>query len=151
MINQQDLEKIKTWIVENVVRNVARDGSRAAEKAEQELLDTQSSDSQYSSFYSVQNNERATVRLRNSRGHIHGTQVIEIPSSTRTNKRTGRVYNVKAHDRRYEDQRLFRLPNGRIVVLDELPTVTAEKLLREGFYEALADRAQFFHGTTQKG
>ncbi len=150
MINEQDLEKIKTWIIDNIVSNVARDGSRMAEKAEQELLDTQNSDSQYSSFYSVNNNERAIVRLRNSRGQIHGTQVIEIPASTRINKKTGRIYSVRAHDRRYEDKRLFRFPNGRVSVMNEIPVTTAVKLLKEGFYEALAYRAEFFQGTTQQ-
>lgn len=150
MINEKDLEKIKTWIIENIIKNVAHDGSRLAEKAEQELLETQSSNSQYSSFYSVYNNEIAIVKLRNSRGVITGTQVIAIPSSTRTNKKTGRRYNVRAHDRRYEDKRLFRLPNGRVMVEEELPIPIAERLLREGFFEALADRAQFFQGSTQR-
>ena len=150
MINEKDLDKIKTWIVENIVKNVAHDGSRLAEKAEQELLEAQSSNSQYSSFYSVYNNERAIVKLRNSRGAITGTQIVAIPSSMRTNKKTGRRYNVRAHDRHYEDKRLFRLPNGRIVVQDELPRPVAERLLREGFFEALADRAQFFQGSTQR-
>lgn len=150
MINDKDLEKIKTWIVENIVKNVAHDGSRLADKAEQELLETQSSNSQYSSFYSVHNNERATVRLRNNRGTINGVQIVAIPSSERTNKKTGRRYKVRAHDRHYENKRLFRLPNGRIVVEEEIPRPIAERLLREGFFEALAERAQFFHGSTQK-
>ncbi len=149
MLNQVDIDKIKEWTINAIISNVASDSVRIAEKAERELLAPQTSSSSFSHFYSVQNLERARIRLRMNRGSIMGVQTMAIPSSTRTSK-TGKTYKVKAHNREYKNKHLFRLSGGQIVVEEYVPSSLARKLLTDGFYEALVDRAQFFQGSSQK-
>ena len=149
MFSQKDVEKIKTWLIENIVKEVARETSKRAKKREQELLLPQKSGSRYSNFYYISGN-RANIRIKAHRGVIRGNEVLDIKSTMRRHPKSGKRHSVKAHERTYRGKKLFRKSDGKVLVLDHVPDSMAVNIIKESFYEALANRAEFFEGTKQR-
>lgn len=150
MFSQKDIDKIKSWLIDNVVKEIAKETAKLSKKREQELLEAQKAGSQYTSSYYVSGLDRANIRIKANRGVIRGTQTIEIRSTMRRHPKTGKLHPVKAHDRKYIDKKMFRKSDGTIVVLDHVPDSTTIGIITDSFYEALTERAEFFQGTNQR-
>lgn len=150
ILNQTDIDTIKAWIVEKVVKDVARETAKQSRLRQKELMEgSQTVSTTYSSTYYITGMEHANIRIKANRGLIKGKQVIAIKSSSRRSIK-GNPYTIKAHDRTYVDKRLFRKPNGKLLVLDHIPDAIVVKIIKDSFYDALAERAEFFQGTSQR-
>ena len=150
ILNQRDIDHIKAWIIEKVIKDVAKETVKQSKLRQKELMKgEQTASNTYSSTYYITGMERANIRIKANRGLIKGKQVIAIKSSLRRSFK-GKPYTIKAHDRTYVDKRLFRKPNGKLLVLDHIPDATMVKLITDSFQDALAERAEFFQGTSQQ-
>ena len=149
MFNQQDVDKIKAWLIDTVIKEVIQNTILQAKEKEKELVPDQRVSNSYSSFHTISGLERARVNFRARRGNVKGEQKISIRSSNRRSTK-GKLYTVKAHERSYIDQRMWRLPDGKIIVLDHMPTSITVKLVKDSFYSALADRAEYFQGKSER-
>jgi hypothetical protein len=144
MITQQDIDKLKQWIVDNIIFEVEDETKSLSEEKAKDLVESQSVRNSYQSYHTLSGLERGHITIRMNRGTISGDQKISVPSHTRTSKK-GKVYSVGGYDRTYVDKRLFRLPNGQITVLDYIPTSIAQEILTDAFFEALSSRAEYFY------
>lgn len=148
MFNQQDINKIKAWLIDTVIKEVIQNTITEVKGKEKELVPDQRVNNSYTSFHTISGLERARVNFRARRGNIRGEQKVSIRSSSRRSTK-GKIHTVKAHERVYVDQRMWRLPDGKLIVLDYMPTSITVKLVTDSFYSALASRAEYFQGKSE--
>lgn len=100
-------------------------------------LGTQKSDTSVGYQYSVSDAE-GQITISVESGKIQGTQVVDVSEHTRwLGSRVG-VGQVRAHQREYENKRVFELPGGEFITSDTIPESVLEKAISEALEELTA-------------
>ena len=91
-------------------------------------LGTQSADTSVGYQYSVSGDE-GRIQIDIESGNIRGTQIVEVSEHVRKNS------PVRAHQREYENKRVFELPNGEYITSETIPSGIIEQIVLEAVQE----------------
>jgi len=94
-------------------------------------LGTQSADTSVGYQYSVSQGN-GTIQINIKSGNIMGTQTVDVSEHARG------VSQVSAHQRTYEDKRVFELPNGKYITSETIPDAVLESAVLESVDEFMS-------------
>lgn len=125
MIDQKALGKtiaaLTPQLAEVIVENIKN-------KVDNVDLGTQSVDSSVGYQYNI-SDEQGQIQITVESGSIQGTQTVDVSEHQRAGA------EVRAHERKYEDKRVFKLPNGEYITSETIPSVVLEQLVLEAVSE----------------
>ena len=126
-----DINKLADMFTPQVARTLVENIKNKVDNID---LGTQTSDTSVGYQYSVSGEEgRITISVES--GKIQGTQVVDISEHNRwLGSRVG-VGQVRAHQREYENKRVFELPGGEFITSDSIPESVLEKAISEALEE----------------
>ncbi|ASE99944.1 hypothetical protein [uncultured virus] len=91
-------------------------------------LGTQTADTSVGYQYSV-SGDSGQITISIESGKIQGTQVVDVSEHSRG------LSKVRAHQREYEDKRVFELPDGGFITSEIIPESVLEKAVSDSVEE----------------
>jgi hypothetical protein len=131
MIAKNAMGQIVTQVTPQLARIIVENVKNKVDNID---LGEQSADSSVGYQYSV-SDEEARIEITVESGNIQGTQIIDVPEHKRwLGSRVG-TGDVRAHERKYEDKRVFKLPDGEYITSETIPSGIIEQIVLEAVQE----------------
>jgi hypothetical protein len=131
MISKDSMGQIITQVTPQLARVIVENVKNKVDNID---LGAQSVDSSVGYQYSA-TDEEARIEITVESGNIQGTQIIDVPEHQRwLGSRVGKG-DVRAHERKYEDKRVFKLPNGEYITSETIPSGIIEQIVLEAVQE----------------
>ena len=131
MTSKDSMEQTVTQLTPQLARIIVENVKNKVDNID---LGEQSADSSVGYQYSV-SGEEGRIEITVESGNIQGTQIIDVPEHQRwLGSRVGKG-DVRAHERKYEDKRVFKLPNGEYITSETIPSGIIEQIVLEAVQE----------------